>query len=105
MAAGGGKEAQTGRALMDDSGLAAYARLLDERGVDSIIVEAGYDARASAWTIRRVRDRKTRANHLSTAWATLEAYAEQLGQAELVAALLQAARGAAAPAAGARGPP
>lgn len=96
VATGGGKEAQAGRTLMDDSGLAAYARLLDDRGVDSVIVEAGYDARASAWTIRRVRDRKTRANHLNTAWATLEACAEQLGQAELVAALQQAARGAAA---------
>ena len=97
LAAGGKKEVQVGRALMDASGLTAYARLLDARGVDSIIVEAGYDARASAWAIRRVRDRKTRANHLATAWSTLEVLAEQLGQKELVETLQQAGRAAAAP--------
>jgi hypothetical protein len=65
--------------------------------VDSVIVEAGYDARTSAWAIRRVRDRKTRANHLTTAWSTLEVLAEQLGQAELVATLQQAGRAAPPP--------
>jgi hypothetical protein len=93
----GDREQSVARALFDGAGLAAYARAMDERGIDSLIVEAGYEASVSAWAVRRVRDRKTKANFITTAWNTLEVLAENLSQVELVAALQ--ARGAAAAAA------
>ena len=64
-----------------------YAALLDSRGMDEVIVEAGYDVGASAWVLKRVRDRKTRANHVLTGWATLEVAAEGINEAELVRVL------------------
>jgi hypothetical protein len=65
----------------------AYLALLDRLGVDSLIVEASYDVEASTWRLRRVRDRKTRANHITTGWQTMEVAAEHITAGELVARL------------------
>jgi hypothetical protein len=65
----------------------AYLKLMGRLRVDSLVVEAAYDAGTSGWAIRRVRDRKTRANHVATGWQTLEVVAEGITPAELVARL------------------
>lgn len=62
----------------------AYMALADRLGVPSLIVECAYDVLASTWRIKRVRDRKTRANHIATAWQTLETMAEHITREELV---------------------
>lgn len=60
----------------------AYLTLADKLG-KALIVEAGFDGQTSSWTIRRVRDRKTRSNFIRTAWSTLEAVAEGITGVEI----------------------
>ena len=72
----------------------AYLALMDRLGVDSLIVEAGYDRSESMWRIRRIRDRKTRANHIVTGWQTLEIAAENVTAAEIVECLSHGSSGA-----------
>ena len=62
----------------------AYLSLMDKLGLDSLVVECAYDGETSGWAIRRVRDRKTRANHISTGWQTLEVVAENITSGELI---------------------
>ena len=54
---------------------------------DLLIVECAFEPRRGAWAVRRVRDKKRRANFITTAWATLESVAEGLTAEELCAAL------------------
>jgi hypothetical protein len=73
------------RTLLPPDACDAYADLAASLGLDSIIVEAAYDQTVSAWSIRRVRNRKTRPNHISTGWSTLEVLSEALvsGQCQM----------------------
>jgi mRNA capping enzyme, catalytic domain/mRNA capping enzyme, C-terminal domain len=80
-------EVKLAKVLMDDSGCALYASQMEDAGVDSWIVECAYDERVSAWVIRRIRDHKTRANHLNTAWSTMEVLADGIDQQDLVTIL------------------
>lgn len=75
------------RTLLPPDACDAYADLAASLGLDSIIVEAAYDQTISAWSIRRVRNRKTRPNHISTGWSTLEVLSEALTSTELVSVL------------------
>ena len=68
-------------------GAAAYAALAQRLHKDSLIIECAFVPARSAWVARRVRDKKTRANHIKTAWNTLEALVENISEAELVRVL------------------
>lgn len=65
----------------------AYVAIADRLHVDSLIVECAFVPARGEWEIRRVRDKKTRANHIKTAWSTLEALAENISEADLIRAL------------------
>lgn len=75
------------RTYLSSPSAEAYLKLMGRLRVDSLVVEAAYDAATSGWAIRRVRDRKTRANHVATGWQTLEVIAEAITPAELIARL------------------
>jgi hypothetical protein len=80
-------EVKLAKVLMDESGCALYASQMEDVGADSWIVECAYDERVSAWVVRRIRDHKTRANHLNTAWSTMEVLADGIDQQDLVSLL------------------
>jgi hypothetical protein len=115
----GGRAGEMGvaRTVLLPAACDAYAAVMGRLGVDSLIVEAAYDAASSVWRVKRVRNRKTRANHVNTGWQTLEVIAENVTAEELVHRLTPPQRpkqlagpAAAGPAAagaagGAHGPP
>jgi hypothetical protein len=82
----GGRAGEMGvaRTVLLPAACDAYAAVMGRLGVDSLIVEAAYDAASSVWRVKRVRNRKTRANHVNTGWQTLEVIAENVTAEELV---------------------
>jgi hypothetical protein len=65
----------------------AYAALFRKWSKPDVIVECAFTPSVSAWTIRRIRDKKTKANALNTAWQTLEIVAENITAAQLCESL------------------
>lgn len=86
---GGSNDRQLTAVAMTVPQAASYNALFSRLGKDSLIVECAYDTANSTWAIRRIRDKKTRANFITTAWSTLEAVAENLGADEIVRRLSQ----------------
>jgi hypothetical protein len=80
-------EQQVARTALTLAACDAYLALCDRLRVESLIVECAYDTAESTWRIKRVRDRKTRANHINTAWQTLETVAENITRDELIVRL------------------
>jgi len=72
---------------LSPSTAAAYAALLDRLGRSEVIVECAYDTTLSAWSVERVRDRKTRPNALTTVFHTMEVLAERLAPTDLLTRL------------------
>jgi mRNA capping enzyme, C-terminal domain len=64
-----------------------YLAMADKLGRDQLVLECAFSSARSNWQVRRVRDKKSNANHLKTAWSTLENLAENIGEALLIQTL------------------
>ena len=65
----------------------AYYILGQRLKLESLIVECAFQPKLSTWKIKKIRDKKSKANSLRTAWSTLEAVTENITPEELVSFL------------------